>query len=29
MDEVLSQLPADANAVHVVAWVKNLFEDKG
>ena len=29
MDEVLSQLPADANAVHVVAWVKNLIEDQG
>ena len=29
MDEVLSQLPADANAVHMVAWVKNLIEDNG
>jgi hypothetical protein len=29
MDETLAQLPADANAVQVIAWLKNFIENKG
>jgi len=29
MKEILTQLPADANTVQVIAWVKNLIEEKG
>jgi len=29
MDDVLAQLPEGANAVQVVAWVKNLIEENG
>ncbi len=28
MDEVLAQLPSDANTQQVVMWLKNLFEDR-
>jgi len=28
MDEVLGQLPSDANAQQVVLWLKTLFEDR-
>jgi len=29
MDETLAQLPADANSVQVIAWLKTLIEEKG
>ena len=28
MDEVLAQLPADANAQQIVTWLKTLFDDQ-
>jgi len=29
MEETLAQLPKDANAVQVIAWLKKFIEDKG
>jgi len=29
MDEVLAQLPADANASQVIVWLKKIIEEKG
>lgn len=29
MDDVLAQLPKDANASQVIAWLKNFIEEKG